>query len=74
MTKVEQYLIEQARAELSLFGLPMASYEASIEGEGSPCDVVFTHQSLTVRLSQVYFDEETGEFLQYGSNTGELVF
>ncbi len=73
MTKVERHLIEQARAELALFGLPMASYEASIEGEGSPCDIVFTHQSLIVRLSHVYFDE-TGEFLQYGSNSGELVF
>lgn len=40
MTKVKQYLIDQARAELALFGLPMASYKANIEGMAKDTEMI----------------------------------
>jgi hypothetical protein len=53
----------------------VAKIETTAEMENCLVMITFTHKNShkTVRISMVYYNENTGEILQYGSNYGELV-
>ena len=75
--KIKDSLIRQGKDILLPFldvtGLGWSA-EVDLDDAGIVASITFTNMSKkSVVISQVWFDEKTGDILQYGSNYGYLV-